>query len=161
MFRVGNILSLLFLFALKKLLLKVDRLEIHFIELPKVVEYNQNNKLSAWLRFINAESWEKLDKVANLNPKIKKAVDMVKVIGQNKEEREAYLAREMAIRDEISRLDERREEGLEEGIEIGIEKEKKRMVENLLALNIEEEKIMKASGLSKEDILKIKEEMNI
>ena len=49
---------------------------------------------------------------------------MVKVIGQNKEEREAYLAREMAIRDEISRLDERREEGLEEGIEIGIEKEK-------------------------------------
>ena len=35
------------------------------------------------------------------------------------------------------------------------------MVENLLALNIEEEKIMKASGLSKEDILKIKEEMNI
>ncbi|WP_368262429.1 Rpn family recombination-promoting nuclease/putative transposase [Clostridium disporicum] len=113
------------------------------------------------MRFINAESWEKLDKVANLNPKIKKAVDMVKVIGQNKEEREAYLAREMAIRDEISRLDERREEGLEEGIEIGIEKEKKRMVENLLALNIEEEKIMKASGLSKEDILKIKEEMNI
>lgn len=47
MFRVGNILSLLFLFALKKLFLKVDRLEIHFIELPKVVEYNQNNKLSA------------------------------------------------------------------------------------------------------------------
>lgn len=51
---------------------------------------------------------------------IKKAVELLEIISQDKETRAIYLAREMALRDEISRIEESKNEGREQGREEGI-----------------------------------------
>jgi predicted transposase/invertase (TIGR01784 family) len=52
------------------------------------------------------------------------------------------------------------EKGIQQGIEKGIQQGKIEMVRNLLLLGVDIEKIVKASDLSKEEIEKIKREMN-
>lgn len=51
---------------------------------------------------------------------IKKAVELLVIISQNKQTRVIYLVREMALRDEISRIEESKNEGREQGREEGI-----------------------------------------
>lgn len=53
-----------------------------------------------------------------------------------------------------------REDGIEEGIEKGIEKGKIEVAKNLLSMGMDVLTVIKATGLSKEDIEKIKEGMN-
>lgn len=119
-------------------------LEIHFVELPKVVEYNKDDELTAWVMFLKAETEKELNEVAELNPTIKKAVEVVKVMSQDKKEREAYNAREKYLHD-IATF---KYEG------------KLEVAKNLLAINVDIETISTGTGLSKEEILKIKKEIN-
>lgn len=141
----------------KKHFALTDMLEIHFIELPKVVEYNQNDKLSAWIIFFNAKNEEELDKVANLNPAIKKAVKVVKVMSQDEKEREAYNMREKALHDIATFI----KEGEKIGEKKGETKKAIKVIKNMLALNADIDFISKSTELSIEEILKIKEEMNL
>lgn len=48
--------------------------------------------------------------MAESNPDIKKAVELLEIISQDKETRAIYLAREMVLRDEISRIEESKNE---------------------------------------------------
>ncbi|MDU1412236.1 MAG: Rpn family recombination-promoting nuclease/putative transposase [Clostridium sp.] len=95
-----------------------DVLEIHFIELKK--ENKENDKLAQWMEFIKADSKEVLEHMAESNPDIKRAVELLEIISQDKETRAIYLAREMALRDEISRVEEGKTEGRAEGRAEGI-----------------------------------------
>ena len=52
-------------------------------------------------------------------------------------------------------LEERELRGIEKGIEKGMEKGKLEIARNLLGLGVEVEKIIKATGLSEEDIKKL------
>ncbi|QXM07365.1 Rpn family recombination-promoting nuclease/putative transposase [Crassaminicella indica] len=79
---------------------------------------------------------------------------------------------EMEVDDMVSNLGRKLEEefkhrekkgmqqGIQCGIQQGIQQGKKEMVRNLLLLGVDVEKIIKASELSKEDIEKIKREIN-
>ncbi|QEK11324.1 Rpn family recombination-promoting nuclease/putative transposase [Crassaminicella thermophila] len=79
---------------------------------------------------------------------------------------------EMEVDDMVSNLGRKLEEefkhrekkgiqrGIQRGIQQGIQQGKKEMVKNLLLLGVDIEKIIKASELSKEDVEKIKREMN-
>ena len=137
-----------------------DLLEIHFLEMKKLKDYNEKDPLSQWINFIKADSKEVLEKMAKVNPKIDKAVTVLETMCQDKKARAEYLSREMALHDEVTRLEEALEEGRKEGIKEGIEEgiAKKSMEIALEMLKDKEpiEKIMRYSSLSKEDILKIK-----
>ena len=56
----------------------------------------------------------------------------------------------------LSELEEAREKGIEQGIEKGIEQEKIEIAKELLNNNVSLDIIMKSTGLSKEEIEKLK-----
>lgn len=78
------------------------------------------------------------------NQGIKKAYNELQVISKNEKARMAYEARQAEIHDQMTRIKSAKEEGAtEKAIEIA---------RNLINLNIDIETIIKASGLSKDDI---------
>lgn len=132
--------------------LLTDLLEIHFLEMKKLEGYNSEDNLSQWINFINADSKEVLKEMAEVNPKINKAVHVLDTMCQDKKARAEYLSREMALHDEATRMEEAIEEGKEIGKEIGRKEEKKEIARNLLDV-LDDETIALKTGL---DISEIK-----
>ena len=103
-------------------------------------KYSDNDSLYNWLKFISGDSREEMVKVAKTDDKIDKAFEILETISLSKEERAAYLSREMALHDEATRLSEAEER---KAIEIA---------KNLLGI-LDDETIAKTTGL---DIGKVK-----
>lgn len=98
-----------------------DIMEIHFLEIPKLYGNNdidENNALNQWMMFLESKSKEVLNMLSEKNEKIKKAYSILEVMSKDKEARALYLAREMALHDEVTRIEEAKEEGREEGREV-------------------------------------------
>lgn len=132
-----------------------DVMEVHFLEMPKLYEnqkLDENDILTQWMMFLESRSKEVLEMLSEKNNEIKKAYGILQVMSKDKEARALYLAREMAIHDEATRIEEAEERGKKEG-SISIAK-------NLINLGIKEEDILKATGLSKEELKRIKEEIH-
>ncbi len=91
--------------------LLTDLLEIHFLELTKLDKYTKDESLYNWLKFISGDSREEMVEVAKTNDNIDKAFEILENISLSKEERALYLSREMAIHDEVTKLDEAKKEG--------------------------------------------------
>ena len=98
-------------------------------------------------------------KVAKTDSNIDKAFEILETISLSKEERAAYLSREMALHDEATRLSEAEERGEERGQKrgekIGEERGKKRkaieIANNLLDI-LDDETIALKTGLSIEEV---------
>ena len=114
-----------------------DRLEIHICELPKLKKYpHPETELLNWMRFINAEKEEEMEKMAERNKYIQTAYDDLKMLSADERKRQAYEERLKAERDYISfaydnwergrkdGLREGRKEGLQEGRREGMEQGK-------------------------------------
>ncbi|OCL26023.1 transposase [Orenia metallireducens] len=135
----------------------IDHLEIHFIELEK---YNKDlsevqTALDRWTEFLKrAHEYNKNQIPAQLAEikSIEKAIRVLDAMYLNEDERELYEARLKWLRDEEMALKKAEEKGREEGRREGVEEGKKEMVNNLLKLGVEIDKIIEASGLSKEEI---------
>lgn len=97
-----------------------DVFEMHFIEIPKLykkyMESEKEQELKQWIEFIGSEDEEVLKMLAEKNEGIKKAYTVLTTISQDDIERREYEAREMQLHDEVSRLEDAKEEGREEGI---------------------------------------------
>lgn len=121
-------------------------MEIYIIELPKFEKYRENisnSNLNLWVKFI------KNPEVVDMsNKEIKKAKEVLEEISQD--ERKRYLAelREKHILDQIAI----EEAGYDKGVRDGIQK----MVRNMISQKIDLETICQITGLSKEEIEKIK-----
>ncbi|WP_245920408.1 Rpn family recombination-promoting nuclease/putative transposase [Methanospirillum stamsii] len=148
-----------------------DALEIHFLELPKVHRYAhsyENKDLINWLKFINARNEEELYMAAETKPPIKKAFETLKAMSRNEENKRLYEAREIFLSDQATRVyaakEEGRVEGIEEGrkegIEEGREEERITFARNLISLGMDDEFIMKATGLNKPDLDSLKNTRN-
>jgi predicted transposase/invertase (TIGR01784 family) len=98
-----------------------DNLEMHFLELEKVkiLNHRPQNKLEAWLMYLNNLEGEEMEAIAMENPGIKKAMTIEQIFWQSKKERRMYELREKALRDEISALAGAKAEGISEGIAEG------------------------------------------
>ena len=139
--------------------LLTDLLEIHFLELAKLSKYSDNDSLYNWLKFISGDSREEMVKVAKTDDNIDKAFEILETISLSREERAAYLSREMALHDEATRLSEAEERGEERGQKrgekIGEERGKKRkaieIANNLLDI-LDDETIALITGLSIEEV---------
>ena len=131
-----------------------DDLEMHFIELPKFRKKNPDisSKLDQWLWLICGEE-EKIKMAKNENEKIKEAKSELEKLEMSPEDRELYDLRLKAIRDEINI----RESGYTDGMRDGEEKGKKEIAKNLLKQNIAIDIISQATGLTQEEIEKLKD----
>lgn len=133
-----------------------DVLEIHFLELRKLhdeeIPKDEDDPLVMWMEFIDG-NMEVIDVLTRKNEDIKYAYNRLKVLSKDKKARMEYEAKMAAIRDEITRLHVAEEKGREEGIMEGTIN----VAKNLIALGVDIPTIIKATGLTEEEIKKIEE----
>ncbi|WP_427179709.1 Rpn family recombination-promoting nuclease/putative transposase [Paenibacillus sp. TC-CSREp1] len=92
-----------------------------------------------------------------LEPALKKAMSVLEFLSQDEQARQEYEARQKFLRDEASMIEGAREEGLKEGIKEGEAESKRKIALNMLALGLDEEIIMKATGLSSSELKNIQQ----
>jgi len=133
-----------------------DVFEIHFLELPKLHRCKlpyEGTELLSWLSFLDAKTEEDIIMATEGKPAIQKAYHALRVMSLDEENRRIYEAREMFLHDQATRLYEAKEEGMEEGMKKGLEKGMEEGIEtvakNLLSLGMDDEFVMKATGLDK------------
>lgn len=139
-----------------------DKLRFIFIELPSFTKEEEEceTDFERWIYVLkNMETLNRLPFKARkaVFEKLEKIVDIASL---TKEEREKYDESIKVYRDQLVTIAYAREEGMEKGMQEGMEKgreegEKKKQLEiarNLKSLNLPIETIMKATGLSVEEL---------
>ncbi|MFS0859785.1 Rpn family recombination-promoting nuclease/putative transposase [Paenibacillus taichungensis] len=143
-----------------------DVIEIHFMEIPKLNDENiqMKNGLVRWLLFLKGmtrSSWEEL-LMHEPEPALKKAMSVLEFLSQDEQARQQYIDRQKFLWDEVSMIEGAREEGLKKGLEEGIkegEAESKRKIAiNMLALGLDQDTIIKATGLTLSELEELKKE---
>ena len=122
-------------------------IEFYIIELPKYEKYKEktnNQKLNRWIKFMKEPGGMEMEE----DKAIQKAKEVLEEI--SKDERERYLAelREKYILDQKAIEDA--------GYDKGRVDEKKKIAKNLLKLNMSIEQIEEVTGLTEEEIKKLK-----
>lgn len=137
--------------------------EIHFIELPKMRESNENEEvtdmLEAWIKFINNPSSKIVQKLEMDVEEIKQAKEELIRLSGDKKEVELYEQRKFAILDRVSDLENAEEKGLQKGLQKGLKEGLKQgkieIAKNLLDI-LDVETIAIKTGLSIEEIKNLK-----
>ena len=133
-----------------------DVMEIHIVELPKLPQNNDGTDLYDWIKFIKSNNKEEFEMLAKQSQYLKKAYETLEEISADQQKRLEYTARQKALYDYNTLMEENYERGIEEGvakgIEKGIEQGKQQGKEETRAEYIQR---MKANGLSDELIEKI------
>ncbi|MGL4848986.1 MAG: Rpn family recombination-promoting nuclease/putative transposase [Clostridium sp.] len=90
-----------------------DIQEIHFIELPKLKENEEevSTMLEAWISFIKNPESKRVEALEMKMEEIRKAKEELEQLSADKEQREIYLRRKMAISDRVSDLENAEEKG--------------------------------------------------
>nr|WP_015141728.1 Rpn family recombination-promoting nuclease/putative transposase [Clostridium perfringens]AFV15151.1 putative recombinase [Clostridium perfringens] len=136
-----------------------DLQEIHFIELPKFneignKEYVENvekmDALEKWLEFLVEPESNTVRQLELSNEEIKLAKSELYRLSMDSKEREQYNMREKAIYDRISALENAEAKGKLEGT---LEVAKK-----LLLADVDINIIISSTGLTKEEIIKVKKD---
>ena len=142
--------------------------EIHFIELPKFneignKEYVENvekmDALEKWLEFLVEPESNTVRQLELNNEEIKLAKSELYRLSMDSKEREQYNMREKAIYDRISALENAEAKGKKEGKLEGKLESKLEVVKESLSQGLEISLISKITGLSEEEILKIKKDI--
>jgi predicted transposase/invertase (TIGR01784 family) len=139
-------------------------MEIHTLELRKLPDSpgadDKESELLNWLRLIRSEREEEIDMLATKTPEMKKAVKRLKQLSADERTQMICEARELAIMDEMARIEAAQAEGKAIGEAIGeargeVRGERKKAEEvarEMLDNGLEIELISKISGLSPEEI---------
>jgi predicted transposase/invertase (TIGR01784 family) len=154
-----------------------DTIEVHLIELPKLnnlIEQDKTNSEIPWLRFINAETKEDLIMAAEAEPKVAKAYHKLTEMSEDKEARRRYDERMQYIVEIEMRMQAAEEKGIQEGIQKGKQEgiqegrkegreegkteERFNLAKNLINLGMDDNIIMKATGLDLNTITRIRSE---
>ena len=139
-----------------------DVMELHFIELKKMKDVQRveevKTKLEAWLYFINQPDSELVQELEKVEIEIKEAkAELVRLSGDRKE-RERYEKRRESRLNEISALAYAEEKGMVKGIEQGAKLEKIEIAKNLIQNGLDNKLISKSTGLSLEEVEKLRQE---
>ena len=128
-------------------------MEVHFIEIPKLNDSSdEKDMLVAWTEFLKDPESVKVRDLELSIEEIRQAKDELIRMSNDKKQRELYDMRANSLRDKISELNAVEKKGREEGIQEG----RKETAKNLLKLGVSIDVIIEATGLSKEDIDKIR-----
>ena len=133
--------------------------EICIIELPKAIrEYktNKGNGVLQWMMFLENPEDVEVTKIMEENENIKEAKEELDRISQDD------ILRRMAFKAELERMDhaqlmyEAKRDGKKEGIIEGAKEEKLQIAKNMLKEGANIEFIIRVTGLTKEEIEKLK-----
>jgi predicted transposase/invertase (TIGR01784 family) len=135
-----------------------DLEEIHFIELPKlntdtfknIEELEDNNgkdDLIPWALFLKNPDSEVIKMLEERIKELKEAAEVLELLSHDKKTREIYESRQKAIHDQITNIQGAAEEAR---IQAKIETAK-----NLLDMGLSIEKVVKATGLSENEVKKL------
>ena len=134
-----------------------DVFEFHIIELEKIIKMLTNNKkteknkMMLWSMFLlNPEKIG--EKIMEENKDIKQAKEVLDKIKQDEREKELARLRMKYIMDQQAIEDY----GYDHGLEDGMKKEKIKIAKKLLEINLSIPQIEEVTGLSKEEIEKLK-----
>ena len=121
-----------------------DLTEIDTLELSKLPPDDDSSDLWYWMKFINSNDREVLNMIAEKSPQMKKAVGVLMELSADEQTRMLFEEREKARRDIASMMGGAKREGrYEQAIEIA---------RNLLDMNMPIDKIIKATGLTHDEI---------
>ena len=137
-----------------------DIIELHTIELEKLPETQDGTKRYDWAAFINAETDEELEMIAQRNPQVARAIVKLRTLSADKRMRDLYERREKARRDAAAEAYDARQEGIAvgraEGISVGrTEGEKAKayfIAQSMMADQEPIEKIARYTGLTPEEL---------
>lgn len=142
-----------------------DKLELHFLELPKIIKNSEegNKRLRQWLEFIYNKRKGEREMAVKENEKIAKAqVEYKYLTGDERVQRLAFL-RDKWESDHKSELNwvkiEAEKRGEKRGEAKGERKKQKQIVKELLKAEVQDEIIIKTTQISKEELEKMKEEV--
>ncbi len=140
-----------------------DDIEIHFVEIPKLVKQWREEKVNPWentfVRWMlllpaheDEHLTQTLEEIAmNQDPILQKAINKWENMSHDSSFRTAYEAREKLLLDEQAKLAHAEQEGMEKGIEQG----KMQMIRGMHEIGVPLETIAKASKLSVKEIERI------
>ena len=117
-----------------------DIVEIHTIELRKLPNDTDGTMLYDWAKFIDAETEEELNMVAQRNPQISRAVVKLRELSADERARDLFERREKGRRDAAAFADGERAE------------ERASIALNLYKLNMPIEQIIMATGLTIDEV---------
>jgi predicted transposase/invertase (TIGR01784 family) len=102
--------------------LLTDMEEIHFLELPKMQEFNKASPITWWLEYLKNPHSKAVEKIGEFEPVIKEAVKMFDVITSDKKTQELLRMKEKGERDFNSAMKNSRLQGIARGMTKGIAK---------------------------------------
>ncbi|TWI64782.1 putative transposase/invertase (TIGR01784 family) [Desulfobotulus alkaliphilus] len=141
-------------------LLLTDHLALHFLELPKITDYNLDKSLDSWLYYLKNEGLNKeddiMENILKNNPQIANAREKYLSFTQDEHMREAYESHIKWKRDYESALFFAEQKGLEIGTEIGTVKgrheEKFETIMRLQKYRMQPEEIADITSLTPEKV---------
>ncbi len=133
-----------------------DKLQLHFLELPKSIETLKEKDLCLWHKFFSSDNFEEeKTMLAEQNTQLKKAVNDYEVFRANKDYMSEYDKRQTFLVGQSMMLQGAVEEGRKEGIKEGIKEGNLQTAKMLKQLGDPISKITKVTGLSEEEIEKL------
>ena len=157
--------------------ISLDYIQMHLIEVQRfidilensTIEELKNNKLLTWMKFFTSNNLENIEKeLKEANPIMTKAIEEYKRFTSDDKLMRAYAARDAFLVGQKMMLSREREEGIKEGIKKGIKEgiekgklegikdEKYSIAKTLKQMNMDNASISKATGLSVEEIRKLR-----
>ena len=142
-----------------------DKFEVDIIELSKIKgKEDEQDQLLDWLVFLENPESERVVQKMQENENLKEAVEKLDRISEDERMQRIVDLREKAIMDEKAIYRKGIKDGRAEGEAKGkiagkaegAKEEKIQIAKNLLKLNVEIETIIEATGLTKEEIEKLK-----
>jgi len=113
-----------------------DLIEIHTLELEKLPETEDGTKLYDWAKFIDAETEEELDMLAQRNPEFRQPVVKLRALSADEKARDLYDRRKKAELDKAMLSDSRAYQ----------------IARNLLGMGDSVEKVVIATGLTHAEV---------
>lgn len=123
-----------------------DTFELHFVEIPKMKEINENDLLSIWVGFLEDPNNEKVISLEKQVEELQEAKEELARISRDPKEAEKYRMRENAKNERTS--------ALKTAEEIGIKKAKIEIAKSLKGI-LSDEIISEKTGLSIEEVKKL------
>ena len=128
-----------------------ELLEIHFLDLTKLPKENLTS-LEKWLMFIKTDSKEERTMLAQGNPLMSKANQVMDIFYLDEQERKRYEAAWEYESDRLSMVSESERKGLERGKLLGSRQKALETAKNLLHFGLSRENIAQATGLSPAEV---------
>ncbi|MHB0802230.1 Rpn family recombination-promoting nuclease/putative transposase [Bacillus thuringiensis] len=144
-----------------------EDIEIHYIEMPKIIaqwrEAHVNpwhDSLVRWLLLLAANEDQNLTDTLEAiameqDETLQKAIDKWDNMSHNQAFRREYEAREKVLLDEKAAVAHAKKEGLKQGLEQGRDERGSQMIRNMSNRGISPEEIAELTGLDKDEVLRL------